>query len=358
MDTSTSKLSSSNLSLVRSTVLLSSEPPLEPPQHVVTIKSKTSKYIQESIQGPANASLKKFKHFLIKTYPLLPSKFLFERCWGPKADRLIPEDRERFTTFEHLGGICRLKPWIPEDWKEDEVAENSRPQTSPHSSGMGSDAFGFGFSLGNEAEDSCQCFTNGEKSPESQSASNRLMLGSSSFASSDIRESKRIGSSMGILKPRKDESSSMLTMSAEKLGILKNSPTGLYQPTLISTRLNPNNPEPIWNDPPAKAAARAEWKPPAKPIFKRVTGRAHLALPDLCPRRPCHEKKKEKVIKKIMKGADEQKRLIEEAERNKLLAEAQQLEMMELNERRAKLREMERLRYQKEMQKKQLQASK
>jgi len=100
------------------------------------------------------------------------------------------------------------------------------------------------------------------------------------------------------------------SMSAEKLGILYGIPTGLYQPTVLSTRLNPNNPEPIWNDPPNKAAARSEWTPPVESLFSRVTGRNHLSLPDLCPNRPCHEKKKMKIIRRILNERKKTQRLL------------------------------------------------
>ena len=50
--------------------------------------------------------------------------------------------------------------------------------------------------------------------------------------------------------------------------------------------------------------------PSVEPLFSRVTGRNHLSFPDLCPNRPCHEKKKTKVIRRILKEREKTQRLL------------------------------------------------
>ena len=222
--------------------------------HVVTLFSKQSKYIQESIKGPSNATLKSLKIWMVKQYPLLPYKFCFV-----KNGKMIPEAVERTMTFQELGDTCYIRPYIPEPEKEAEaVSKSPSSRQSPKSQNNKAEFF----PAPRAVDSPSSALGRPSSTPGRQRAFDRGV---------DSQEAPSMYSSfvtdVPTVKPKTECQGSKIrpgslveaSMSAEKLGILYGIPTGLYQPTVLSTRLNPNNPEPIWNDPPNKAAARSEW---------------------------------------------------------------------------------------------------
>ena len=223
--------------------------------HVVTLKSKQSKYIQETIRGPANASLKSLKIWMVKQYPLLPNQFCFV-----KSGEMIPEAAERTMVMEDLGDQCYIRPYIPEPEKEEEMQQPQQrkqfnaasPQNNFADKSFGS--FPPPKVVGSPSASARPKTTPGGKrggvdAPESTSMYSSFVTGVPAVKPRAVSESSRV----------RPGSLVEASMSAEKLGVLYGSPTGIYQPSVLSTRLNPNNPEPIWNDPPNKAAARTEW---------------------------------------------------------------------------------------------------
>ena len=221
--------------------------------HVVTLLSKQSKYIQETIKGPANATLKSLKIWMVKKYPLLPYRFCFIR-----NGKRIPEDVEQTMTFEELGNECYIRPYIPEPEKEEEMQQSSNSRQSPKSQNNSGEYFPHPRTVGSPSS--------APGRPNSTPNGKRVFDGGVNSQESPSMYSSFV-TDVPLVKPKTASQSSKIrpgslveaSMSAEKLGIIYGSPTGLYQPTILSTRLNPNNPEPIWNDPPSKAAARVDW---------------------------------------------------------------------------------------------------
>ena len=225
--------------------------------HVVTLKSKQSKYIQETITGPANATLKSLKIWMVKQYPLLPHKFCFI-----KKGKMISEEAEQNMKFQDLGEYCYIKPYIPEPEKEEEIQQQqSRSRQSPSSQNNADESFESFPSPGVVGSPSTR-----HGRPKSTPSAQLAIVGANDSIDSPSMYSSFV-TDVPPVKPRTVPASSKIrpgslveaSMSAEKLGALYGTPTGLYQPTVLSTRLNPNNPEPIWNDPPNRVAARAEW---------------------------------------------------------------------------------------------------